>query len=100
VSAVIRWEDPPREHGNACPNRPSKYDAMATALRSRPDEWAVVVENGSPGLASSLAYLIRAGFGPFAPVHSFEVKVVGPGGSSSYTVYARYGGEVSGASSG
>lgn len=94
--AVIRWEEPPKEHGNRRPGQPSKFQPIADALRARPGEWAVVAEGKAPGSAGGFAYRIRNGVGPFAPAKAFEAKVVGPAGGSSSKVYARYVGEPDG----
>lgn len=92
--SVIRWEDPPEEHGNAKAKQPSKFQPIVDALRAEPGRWAVVVEGKSPGTCGGLAWRIRSGVGPFAPARSFEAKVVGPAGGQSSKVYARYiGGE-------
>lgn len=90
---VIRWEEPPSQHGNRKPKQPSKYGAIADALRGKPGEWAVVIENKAPGSCGGLAHRIRAAVGPFAPARSFEARVIGPAGGSSSKVYARYVGE-------
>jgi hypothetical protein len=93
---VIRWEDPPAEHGNKRPGKPLKYQAAADAMRERPGTWAVVAERKAPGSAGGLAHRIRNGVGPFAPEKHFEAKVIGPAGGSSSRVYARYvGGDPS-----
>lgn len=91
---VIRWEEPPTEHGNGR----HKFQQIAEALRARPGEWAVVAEDRTPGSASGFAYRVRNGFGPFAPRKSFEAKAVGPAMGSSSKVYARYVGEQGGGS--
>jgi hypothetical protein len=93
--SVIRWEDPPAEHGNSRPKPVSKFQAIADDLRSRPGQWGVVVENKAPGSAGNLAYRIKAGVGPFAPPKSFEAKAIGPAGGQSSKVYARYVGDES-----
>jgi len=92
--SVIRWEDPPTEHGNAKPKPPSKFQPIADALRANPGQWAVIAEDKAPGSAGGLVWRIRQGVGPFAPPRSFDAKCVGPAGSSSSKVYARYVGEV------
>jgi hypothetical protein len=90
---VVRWEEPPKEHGNKRPAAPSRYQPIADALRSRPGEWAVVMDGKSPGSAGSFAYRVRNGVGPFAPAKHFDAKAIGPAGGSSSTVYARYVGD-------
>jgi hypothetical protein len=90
MTGVIRWEEPPPEHGNKRPAKPSKYQPIADALRGRPGEWAVVVENKAPGSAGNLVWRIKSGVGPFAPPRSFDAKCIGPAGGSSSKVYARY----------
>lgn len=94
MSEIIRWEEPPREHGNARPKRASKYQAVADNLRAHPGEWALIVENISPGSGGSLSYRIRNGVNPFDPPRHFDAKLIGPAGGSSSKVYARYVGEV------
>jgi hypothetical protein len=67
----------------------AQYSAIAAALRKRPGKWALVAEGLKTGTAGSLGYRIRTGHGPFAPVASFEARVVG-----AAKLYARYvGGE-------
>ena len=91
---VIRWEDPPAEHGNARP-KPSKYQPIADALRARPGEWAVVTERRTPGSAGGFAAHIRTGGTPFGPAGQFEAKTIGPAQGSTCKVYARFvGGEA------
>jgi hypothetical protein len=96
VSDVIRWEQPPTEHGNAKPKPPLKYQAAADALRERPGEWALLAEGKAPGTAGGMVWRIKNGVGPFAPARSFEAKCVGPAGGSSSKVYARFVGEQGG----
>lgn len=93
---IVRWEEPPKEHGNKRPGPPSRYQPIADALRARPGQWAVVLDGKSPGSAGGFAYRIRNGVGPFAPAKHFDAKVVGPAGGSSSKVYARYVGEQGG----
>ena len=90
---VIRWEEPPKAHGNAKPGAPHKYQPIADALRARPGEWALVLDGKAPGSAGGFAWRIRNGVGPFAPARSFEAKCIGPAGGSSSKVYARFVGE-------
>lgn len=92
--SIMRWEEPP-EHGNRKPRGPSKFLAVADALRANPNVWAVIRENISPGTGGGLVYRIKSGVGPFAPARSFEAKCVGPAGGSASKVYARYVGEPS-----
>lgn len=92
---IIRWEDPPAEHGNARPKPPSRFQPIVDALKDRPGQWAVVVENKTPGAAANLAWRMRSGLGPFAPKGAFEAKTIGPAGGTVSKVYARYVGEVS-----
>ncbi len=93
MTDVIRWEEPPKAHGNAKPKPPSKYQPVADALRARPGEWALIAEGKLPGTAGTLAGRVRAGVGPWAPPRSFESKAVGPASGSSSKVYARFVGE-------
>jgi hypothetical protein len=92
ADGVLRWEDPPAEHGNAKPKKPSKYQPVADALRANPNRWGVVAENRPTGSASSLSHHIRYGLNPWTPAGAFETKTVGPAGGRA-TVYARYIGE-------
>lgn len=91
---IVRWEEPPAEHGNAKPKPPSKYQVVADALRARPGEWAVIIEGVSPGTAGGMTHRIKSGVGPYAPARSFEARCAGPAGGQSSKVYARYVGEV------
>jgi hypothetical protein len=90
VTDVIRWEEPPAEHGNA----KAELETIANALRARPGEWAVVAEDKTSGSATAFAFRIRTGSGPFAPARHFEARAIGPAQGSSSKVYARYVGEV------
>ena len=93
MADVIRWEEPPAEHGNARPKPPSKYQPIADALRSRPGEWALIADRRTAGSAGGFAHRVRSGAKPFEPARSFEVKVVGPASGPLSKVYARYVGE-------
>lgn len=93
--SVIRWEDPPTEHGNAKPKKPPKFQPIADALRGRPNEWALIDDSRTHGSAGSFAHHIRNGSGPWAPAGTFEAKVIGSAGASRARVYARYVGEPS-----
>lgn len=88
---VIRWEDPPTEHGNT-KHRQSKYQPTADALRSRPGQWALIQEGRTTGSTGGLAHRIRNGWGPFVPPGAFETKVRGPVGGPA-KLYARYVGD-------
>jgi hypothetical protein len=92
---VLRWEDPPAEHGNAKPKKPSKYQPIADALRSRPGQWALIAAGRTTGSAGSFSHGMRHGVNPWAPAGSFEAKIVGPA-SGLAKVYARYVGEPDG----
>lgn len=91
--SVIRWEEPPAEHGNARPKKPLKYQAVADELRANPNRWAVVADDLSTGGSGTLAFNIRKGVRPWGD--GFEAKTVGPLGGRRGTakVYARYVGE-------
>ena len=92
---VIRWEEPPTEHGNTKPKPPSKYQPIADALREHPGEWALILTGNPPGTCASLANRIRTGARPFAPAGAFDAKVIGPASGAASKVYARYLGEES-----
>lgn len=93
---VLRWEGPPSEHGNTGRKPPTKYEAVANALRARPGEWAVIAEGITAGHAGKVSHGIRNGTPwPFAPPRHFEAKAIGPARGSLSKIYARYvGGEV------
>lgn len=93
VSGVLRWENPPGRHGNSRADKWAEYRPAAADLRARPGDWGVVAEGKTPGSASSIAYRIRQGLGPFTPGGSFEARTIGPASGPS-TVYARYIGEA------
>lgn len=95
MSAVIRWEEPPPDHGNKRPSKPLKYQEAADAMRARPGDWALIAEGKCQGTAGGLAWRVRNGLGPFAPPRAFEAKCVGPTGGVSSKVYARYLGDGS-----
>lgn len=95
VASVIRWEEPPATESRVSTTRrkaPSKYDLLANELRSRPGQWALVLDDGSSGKASGLATHIRLGqVLCFTPTGDFDAvtRVV----DGKYLVYARYVGE-------
>jgi len=95
MTAVVRWEEPPEKHGNVKPKPPSKFQPIADALRERPGEWALIVENKPSGTCGGLAHRIKNGVGPFAPAKSFEAKAIGSAVGSYSKVYARYVGGAS-----
>jgi hypothetical protein len=61
VSGVIRWEEPPAQHGNSKAKPPAKYQAVADEMRARPSVWAIVLEGKAPGTCGNLGYRIRNG---------------------------------------
>lgn len=91
MSAVIRWEEPPPAHRGR-KRQTSKYQAAVDALRSRPKEWALILENQPHTRAQGLASRITSGGRPFDPKGAFEVRRVG---SNPMSIYARYVGEPS-----
>jgi hypothetical protein len=90
---VIRWAEPPSDHGNKKPAKPSKYQPIADALRAAPGQWALVYDGKPIGTCGSLAHRMRYGIGPFAPERSFEAKTVGSAGAQKAQLYARYVGD-------
>lgn len=76
------------------PKKPSKFQPIVDALKSRPGEWALVAEGRSPGSAASFGHNIRNGCGPFTPPGAFDAKQVGPA-VGPVKLYARYIGESS-----
>lgn len=89
--SVIRWEEPPC----STPGGPGKskpiiaHDLIAYQLRSRPGEWALVVEGAAHGALAST--ICRGGLRAYAPAGTFKAvsRTVGPG----QNIYARYVGE-------
>lgn len=90
--SVIRWEEPPVEHGNTKPKKPLKHQPIADALKTKPGEWALVFQ-GLTSTCGSFAHRIRAGQPPFDPKGTFESRVSGAAGSTRAKLYARYIGE-------
>lgn len=86
---VIKWEEPPVN-----PMRKHDHEGIATALMSRPGQWALVFED----MHASVARNIRVGtYKAYLPAGSFESKVVGVDQESGRArkIFARYVGEVS-----
>lgn len=88
---VIRWEEPPgATYGGPGKGKPIvAHDLIAFQLRSRPGEWALIVEGDPHG---SLASTINKGrLRAYVPAGSFEaVRRTVDGGQN---VYARYVGD-------
>jgi hypothetical protein len=99
MTAVIRWEEPPRAAAQAPRHRTrhSRLEPLAEELRGRPGEWALVFEDEAAGKANGMATHIRYGqLMCFAPAGDFDAvtrKV-----DAVTQVYARYVGDEDGAS--
>lgn len=89
--SVIHWEDPPRStYGGPGKSKPViAHDLIAHQLRSRPGEWALILEGVAHGaLASNINQgAIRA----YTPAGHF--KAVARTVDRGQNVYARYVGE-------
>jgi hypothetical protein len=78
VSAVLDWQDPPREVLDARDSRggrrrESKLAGLAEELRLKPAEWALVYDGPSTGAASGMATHIRLGqLQAFTPTGDFD----------------------------
>jgi hypothetical protein len=82
----IEWADPP-----ALVNR-TDWAAIATALRSRPGQWAKV----KTGTSSQVAAAIKSGqYRAFQPAGSFEARTskTATGTDGQSDIYARFVGE-------
>jgi hypothetical protein len=93
MSAVLRWEDPPKSEAAErwYTTRRSKLSPVADALRDQPGRWAVVFE-GPHGRATGMATHIRLGqVRCFTPTGDFDATTRRVGATS--VVYARYVGE-------
>lgn len=88
----IQWQTPPpnRAGGNT-PSKPSKHQLIASALRDRPGQWALIM----PSATASTVTLIKKGRLPaYSPSGSFEA--VGRNHEDGRCdIYARFVGEVS-----
>jgi len=83
----MKWEEPPQQllgRGH------TDWRAVADALKSNPNEWAVVAENVSASTGTHIRYgRLKA----FEPSGAFEARVSGARGDASgraSKVYARY----------
>lgn len=93
MTAVLRWETPPEQvlAGRKFHDGKSALKPLAEELRSKPGEWAVVLE-GPPGKASAMATHIRLGqVLCFTPTGDFDALTHKAGEHT--LVYARYCGE-------
>lgn len=95
-AGVVRWEDPPAAHSAAGkpkhPRRTDKWRTVATELRRRPGEWAVLLEAERFGNGGGIAGQIKAGaLIAFRPAGAFDATTRTVDGL--YTVYARYVGD-------
>jgi hypothetical protein len=87
VTAIIRWEAPPVERSK--PRRIAEWDGVATDLRARPGEWALIATGAQH---TGTAGQINAGrIVAFAPAGTFEAQRQTVDGE--IRVYARYVGE-------
>lgn len=81
------WEEPPPME------RPRRdWTAIATGLRERPSQWAIVAEFGRRSSAAMMAIRIGCGFfAPLRPAGTFEGVPRRRG--DGWAVYARYVGD-------
>ena len=93
---VLRWEDPPAVSTAPRTDDRVAWAIVAAELRSKPGEWAVVIEG--PKAVPHVAIRISQGKSPwFRPAGSFEtMQRTAPDGGVS--IYARYVGEPAGMS--
>ena len=83
----IKWEEPPKQLlGRGRTN----WSEIASALKSNPEQWAVVAENVSASTGTHIRYgRLKA----FEPSGAFEARVSGAHSSASgraEKIYARY----------
>lgn len=86
----IRWEDPPPQDTARKPEQQLDHHAIAEALRSRPDQWALIAVGKHPSLAR---HIQRAkGASSYAPAGAYEATYRFIDGVAH--TYARYVGGV------
>jgi hypothetical protein len=83
----IKWEEPPKQLlGRGRTN----WEEIASALKSNPEQWAVVAENVSASTGTHIRYgRLKA----FEPSGAFEARVSGAHSSENgraEKIYARY----------
>jgi hypothetical protein len=88
---VIRWETPPPKRSGWHLQRNPRYVAIADELRGRPNQWALIMTDGKSGTVGAIKIgKLRA----FGPKGSFEARGQLNDDKATYTVWARYVGEV------
>jgi len=93
VSAVIRWEDPPRPAvGGGVHLVSHDWAGVAKALRRRPGRWGLVAVCANVSLAGQAANYIRVGH--YVPFRDGIHEAVSRKVADECRVYARYVGEV------
>lgn len=78
MSGVIRWEEPPAA--------PTHHDRIAADLRSRPGQWALVMERVNRNNATKISNAVHAAY---LPAGAFEATSVGRGDGTT-DIFARY----------
>lgn len=89
-TAVIRWEDPPPDRRGRRDGARLDHQGIASALRGRPGQWALVAVGASQSLARDIAAGNR--YGAYLPMGSFEATHRLLDGITH--TYARYVGEL------
>lgn len=90
MSAIVRWEDPPRRGLGESHN----WSGIDADLKLRPEQWALAVVCRNPSTAGQTARHIRdGGYQPMTPAGAFEATARTIDGE--HRVYARYVGEPS-----
>lgn len=89
MSAAVRFEEPPSES-----NAVHDWVAIASALKKRPNRWAIVaVCKNAPLAASTARYVRQSGYEALRLAGKFEAVARTVDGE--YRVYARWVGEPS-----
>ena len=87
----LKWEEPTTVRGRSAS---AEHAEIASALRSRPEQWAVVLESENVRRAYDLAACIRyARLVAYRPEGAFEAATRSGQDGEPAKVYARYVGE-------
>jgi len=80
---MVRFEDP----GPGTKRARHDHRAIAAELRSRPDEWALILEDVSNNFANQIRNGVLAAY---RPVGAYEATTRGNTPSGRASIYARY----------
>lgn len=81
---ALRFIDPPASYLG---RNAGKHAQIAEELRSRPNEWAIIEENGHASLST---YVNSAKGKAYAPAGTFQATTRRNADGKRYTIYAKY----------